>query len=459
MIRIMKKTIALLLCGSCLVGLNSCFKQEENLWNETAQQRVQTTINNYTDILTSAQDGWVLEYFANESEQGYAFLMKFNKNMDVTIAAKNSVSSSNAYKEELSTYGFVDDQGPVLSFNTYNSLFTVFAEPGSDGYGHQGDYEFVVDRVSANNDTVYLKGKKWGLNARLVKFPMGQSYTAADGSSAKIEKWEDYFTATEAVKSRLFNTNVSKMYMSVGDHKYEISVNNGVLSFLPVNASITTLEAVKSYMVSIDDTFELSSPYTGESGEISVDKFRVSSNGESIESVGGEYNAVITAPSASEMIMSQSLQWVVMPESWTGGFKTRYEALKKQVTDGFASLGYPGVQFRYYLIRFNSSFGTYALLQNTGMGDGMHGLNIEATGDNSLKINSTGVSDRNAANDKKNFPLTVDFLEYLAGKEYTITPTSVLTPVEIKFVSKDDSNDSFVVKCQSVGARPSDLIN
>ena len=117
---IMKKTIAILLSVSCLFGLNSCFKTEEDIFDQSPAQRLNKLTSDYREVLSGSENGWALQYFASETEHGYPFVMKFDKSGKVTIAGNNSVSTGGVYKEESSTYDFVQDMSVVLTFDTYN---------------------------------------------------------------------------------------------------------------------------------------------------------------------------------------------------------------------------------------------------------------------------------------------------------------------------------------------------
>ena len=166
----MKKTIAILLSVSCLFGLNSCFKTEEDIFDQSPAQRLNKLTSDYREVLSGSENGWVLQYFASETEQGYPFVMKFDKSGKVTIAGNNSVSTGGVYKEESSTYDFVQDMSVVLTFDTYNEIFHEFSSPQTDGVGHGGDYEFQMKGMSADKDTIYVMGKKSGIDMRLVRF-------------------------------------------------------------------------------------------------------------------------------------------------------------------------------------------------------------------------------------------------------------------------------------------------
>ena len=151
----MKKVFSIIICGAVVAGFTSCKNEEEDIFGESSALRLNHAVATYDDLLTSAENGWVMEYFANEEEQGYPMLVKFDKSGAVTFAAKNHYSSNDVYATEESLYEVIADNGPVLSFNSYNTLFHIFADPAdipdtpieeSDetGVGHEGDYEFVI---------------------------------------------------------------------------------------------------------------------------------------------------------------------------------------------------------------------------------------------------------------------------------------------------------------------------
>ena len=56
--RIMKKTIAILLSVSCLFGLNSCFKTEEDIFDQSPAQRLNKLTSDYREVLSGSENGW-----------------------------------------------------------------------------------------------------------------------------------------------------------------------------------------------------------------------------------------------------------------------------------------------------------------------------------------------------------------------------------------------------------------
>ncbi len=175
----------------------ACTYEEANLFSDSSAIRLEKAQKEYNDILCSASNGWVMEYFPTDTTKGVTFLMKFNMSKAVLIAAKSELTG-NSYAKDSSLFDLIADNGPVLTFNTYNKLFHVYSNPedpaGSsnlDGIGLGGDYEFIV--LSADANQISLKGKKRGTYIYLKKLADNQS-------------WPDYFTQIDTENSMLFGS-------------------------------------------------------------------------------------------------------------------------------------------------------------------------------------------------------------------------------------------------------------
>ncbi len=189
----------------------ACSRDEESLFDKPAAIRAQEAIENAFDVLTSAENGWEMAYFPNleASAKGYNMVVKFNKNGNVNVTAKNSATTNNKIMTDTaSTWAVKSDYGPILTFDTYNDVFHAFSDPKEDGAGHLGDYEFLI--LKATSELVLLKGKKH--SAYSVMRPMKNTDLAA------------YFTACEKMQTKLFgNNNIvtlhqgnNKMYLYKG---------------------------------------------------------------------------------------------------------------------------------------------------------------------------------------------------------------------------------------------------
>ncbi|MCL2098450.1 MAG: DUF4302 domain-containing protein [Bacteroidales bacterium] len=156
----MKKLIYILLMPALLF---SCVKDEADIFDKSASERMSEAIENTMKILTSSEYGWFGDYYpeANHSKGGYAMFLKFYADGTVDVMCEIATNVPER-QTETSSFGMTADQGPVLSFNTYNKVMHYFSEPlsSSQASGRAGDYEFII--MSATPDKVVLKGKKRG---------------------------------------------------------------------------------------------------------------------------------------------------------------------------------------------------------------------------------------------------------------------------------------------------------
>lgn len=143
-----------------IVSGTACHFEQEDLFSESAAERLNNSLSEIQRTLTGAPNGWLMEYFTSNEGPGYSMLMSFKPSGEVMIAAKNNLVG-NQYTEESSMYSIIADYGPVLTFNTYNKILHLFSNPENPaGRGMGGDYEFIVQQYS--NDVIYMLGKKRG---------------------------------------------------------------------------------------------------------------------------------------------------------------------------------------------------------------------------------------------------------------------------------------------------------
>jgi hypothetical protein len=189
----------------------ACSRDEKSLFEDSAAVRAQKAIDNACDVLTSQEAGWEMAYFPNleADAKGYNMVLKFNKNGNVSVTAKNAATTNNRIMTDTaSTWAVKSDYGPILTFDTYNDVFHAFSDPKDNGAGFLGDYEFLI--LKATPELVILKGKKH--SAYTVMRPMKNTDLAA------------YYAACEKMQADLFgNNNIvtltqgdSKMYLYKG---------------------------------------------------------------------------------------------------------------------------------------------------------------------------------------------------------------------------------------------------
>ena len=219
------------------LSLGSCKNEVDEIFDEDAVARLDKAKAEYIDILTSNGGKWQMEYYANSKEPGYIYLMTFKKDGSVTISGMNkwigyavgssSSSGSAVYGSETSLWDVITDNGPVLSFNSFNRIFHLFADPedipsmsdqddDETGYGHEGDYEF--DLMKYSNDTLYVTGKKYGLNMIMTRVP------------GDVDD-EVYMHEVVAMADSFFNAKIPQVYINLPNGVRYI-VKNGASSIL-----------------------------------------------------------------------------------------------------------------------------------------------------------------------------------------------------------------------------------
>ena len=163
-----------------LFCLTTCVKDEENLFDGSAAERVAHNMKEYNRILNAATKGWLMEFYS-DALGGCVFLCDFKA---VNEGALNGIVKIASELEDLeeyppgkiaeSLYELKQDQGIILTFNTYNPLLHYFSEPQSgDREGFIADYEFTF--IRATEDSIIMRGKKHGDRIVMTRF-QGESW-------------------------------------------------------------------------------------------------------------------------------------------------------------------------------------------------------------------------------------------------------------------------------------------
>lgn len=206
----MKKIYYLLLLVFPFV-LQSCLKEEEDLFDGTPSERMEEALANYKKVLSSSENGWLMEYYAetNQSYGGYNFAMQFTTS---NVKAYFELADPTTSMESL--YQLVADDGPVLTFDTYNPFLHYFSDPSSsmpDAF--EGDYEFKLMGLSDDQSEIYLKGKRSGNKMVLKKL---------------TETPEQYLTKVAAVREAF---DAPSYAMTIGGSEVDCSIADNVLTF------------------------------------------------------------------------------------------------------------------------------------------------------------------------------------------------------------------------------------
>lgn len=216
----MKKIFNLSLMALSIISFTACSGEEDDIFDASAAERLNNASALYSARLTAQPNGWAMQYYPtydNEAPngKGYLLLTRFNRDMTVNVSGyewpewyeeqTGSAGSSetewkcrykNEYREDTSPWEVITDNGPVLTFNSYNTSLHYFSDPDfrPTGTGFGGDYEFIVVEAPEDASYMMLKGKKRGTYNLLTPIEPGVDYA-------------EYMADVKAFQSKIFPTN------------------------------------------------------------------------------------------------------------------------------------------------------------------------------------------------------------------------------------------------------------
>lgn len=162
----------------------SCKMVEEEVFEKSPSARMQECTDNIRTILTSSEAGWVMDAFPGTAGACCYFLKFTDKEVTAWFEKDPQASCT-------SLYAFRYDNGPVLSFDTYNEILAYFAIPSSAHYeAFAGDFEFSI--MDYDNDKIRLLGKRSGLYHTLYR---------ADGSKTPEQYMEAVYDLSEGFRA------------------------------------------------------------------------------------------------------------------------------------------------------------------------------------------------------------------------------------------------------------------
>lgn len=430
--------------AACMAGGSfvACTPEEDDLFGQSSAERLGATIPQYTDLLCSAPNGWAMEYFVNNDwESGYTYLMKFGKDTSVKMAADN-VWIGGKYTESTSVFEVITDDGPVLTFNTYNPIFHLFAtpdnvigngaptdpdNPSSDldesGYGHRGDYEFVV--MKATNDLITLRGKKWGQTILMHRMAEGVS-------------WEDYLAALAETKTHLFAAKAPEVVLTASGERYVVAnASSGSISFYPENGDALTETTKVPYIVT-KDGIRFVKPFKGkdDKGNFAVQTFRIDENG--LVCTDGGQQATIRAYTPSKWLTDRSKSWVLDADELGGWFDEGYKAFAAGVRPKYKAL-------RFMRLTYDRATGAFAFNWRTTNYTGNRYGTLEVDENQVAHITFSGEGDKNGNTMYDNVPAIGEFLNKLQETGYKVDYVHALDASRIKFTSMANADDYFYV--------------
>lgn len=214
----MRKFLLYIMGVISMLSFQSCLHDDKELFDESAAERLEHATEETKQILESSTSGWAFQYYLGDeyTSGGCTYLVKF-KDGKADVALDLADDPTNITH---SSYDVVKDQGPVLTFDTYNEWMHYFANPNSDGTTNGGDFEFSVMKIS--NDTIDLKGRTTGNKMRLIRLPENTD-------------WTTYFNAIYDFEDNMFD---SYRVMEDGVEQGVVSFNSRRYSYVASDKSV-----------------------------------------------------------------------------------------------------------------------------------------------------------------------------------------------------------------------------
>lgn len=401
------KKLYYLLYMVAAVMIAACTHEEEDLFAESSAQRADATIKANLEVLTSPDNGWLMEYFPASQQEygGYNLLLSFGKDGQVKVASEIAAAD----KTITSLYSVNQSAGIVLSFDTYNDIFHVFSDPSdplgasSPGYGFEGDYDFLI--LEATAERVLLKGKKSGGYAVLT--PM-------------TGDWTEYITTIQEADEAM---TFSKFKLELKGEEIPVKISDRTLTFTYTDAEGNEVSKTASYIVT-PTGYKFYAPV--EINGVSISEFKFDAAGEQFSEAGDATILLVPVwPSLNELLVSG--QWFIA-YSQLGTFAQPYFNVVKSALEG---LGFT-LSFAYI---GTSVYGTgglsYSFLCNTYYG--ALGFDYELIGEDKITMAFNWTGEGNGIYFYNN-----------AKMYYALVPFGYSAPVTFTLTSDDNRNPTYI---------------
>lgn len=420
------------------LSLSSCKNEVDEIFDEDAVARLDKAKAEYIDILTSNGGKWQMEYYANSNEPGYVYLMTFRTDGSVTISGKNTWigkvegESLNipVYGSQTSLWEVITDNGPVLTFNTFNKYFHLFADPedipsldsedtDETGYGHEGDYEF--DLMNYSNDTLYISGKKYGIDMIM---------TRVDGNVDD----HIYMDEVVAMADSFFNAKIPQVYINLPNGVRWI-VKNGATSILKIfREDADEISTAENYNVIIThDGLSFMYPITLDG--YTIQNFIRQADGSLL--CRDDQETTMTADALNRVFTTPSFAWKGDTAQAGGVFAQELISLKNEL-NAYGKRKLSSIQLSYnadmdiYQVAFGCLYQKRTFYPTFFM-------TVELVGDNQIKFHYTGECNDAGTVYAEHCASFISFMQSLSGVTYNLVTSSLLAPVDMKLVDSGNT--------------------
>lgn len=422
----MKHIIKFFFIALAVALYSGCTPQEDDLFGESAANRMTAVLKADMDVLCAPKNGWIMEYYPSATQQygGYNVWVSFST--DGSVKAMSEIYGASTV--ETSLFSLKQSAGPELTFDTYNKVVHYFSDPanpdgiGTDGKGMEGDFEFTI--LKAKADTVILKGKKSG--SRIVMVALPDMKTGAD-----------YIASVIAADKQM--TCLTYSY-EVNGKSIPVTVNYRNLSFTYLEGGSQVIKSVP-YIVT-PTGYKLYSPLTIEGITVQELTYKQSGTSEFFEPTNGAAAKLVTViHSLSEQLLSNNWYFIY---SGLGAYGKAYWDYTK--TNGLDVIR----EELYYAYLGKSSTGTYGFnfssYDGAAFWKGVLTYGYTMLADNQVKFTLKGYdSNGQYYYSKVKFNSLIIPIGTTTGKTFTITTDNIKNPKWMKLTDNADANNTMVL--------------
>ncbi|MDD2799642.1 MAG: DUF4302 domain-containing protein [Bacteroidales bacterium] len=398
--------------------LAACHYEEPDIFSAAPAERLTTAMKEDAIALQSASNGWAMEYFATPSSPGYTLFAKFKPSGEVFMSCKNELTN-NVLLSDSSVYTMIGDYGPVLSFASFNKVMHQFSNPENpNGYGLEGDYEFIVLKTSANQIT--LQGKKRGTIIMMNKIPQNKT-------------WNEYITDLETMNTTLFGFGAPSLTMSITE-KYNFSGGGShIFTILQSGADVNTSIDAPFIVTPTGIRFHTIQELDGKSFQtftLNTDKSAlICTENPDLKFVG---------PDSLSSFLEKNLNiWNVDPTKLSASVQSTYDLLVQSLVTKYKATGIK------LFIKYNSVRKSHVLaIQFTSGKNKLEGdldMNFNIGGKAEISMMNTENADSNGAKFYTNIAGYKEMADLLSTS-FTLTTDSPINPQVIRLVKKSDAN-------------------
>lgn len=408
-----------------LIILSSCTFEEKDIFNASPAERINKSIIDNVKTLTDAENGWVMEYFANKESGGYNLLVKFNKSGLATFAAFNELTKNGEFEKDSCLFEIIGDNGPVLTFNTFNKILHKFSNPENpDGYGLQGDYEFII--VKTEVDKITLKGKKYASIIILKKMPVETN-------------WNKYLIDLDALTKQLF---------SVSSPKLTLKIDKSTYIFYYVSSQVFQVkkEGLASFKLNVPFIIRPNGIRFQELLEFDGYKFQNFT-------IDTEKSAFISVENKNYKIMGVedlALYFVNYPKIWeidmansSPQFKSFYDEIVLGIKNNYNAENVK-LSIKYYEIRRNFVL-SISFMQGSNFNEGNIDLAVNSTNSDVLLFSNKNTADVNGTKYYNEVKGIKEFTNLLSSS-FSLSSICRINPRTIKLAKMQDSNTWLTIK-------------